>query len=346
MKSTNFRQACSDNVLHRRLMVLGLVIIAFSFYAMPPVVTAISSSTGQVKVMTYNVLHNNEKDANFHRAKMDTLAQYLKAQQIDIVGLQEMKLGINDGQYLREGLQAVGYSMPYVADGQDISGDFRNVLFSRYPITNYKEIPINASRSILDMDIDIPNLGIHHFIVIHIYGGGNGGEGSSCQRGFMPYIIPHLTNVVATTKNIVLLGDFNMELNRWCDTNKLKGQFDVSCFNSENNPLCGHLRMIDYIAVHNDSTFALKNEYVDGSIAISDHRPVIATLVAKNPPAPSTIPGDFDHDGKVNLSDLQTFLAKLHTNVLGFSLVGNDSFVDLYDYNHLLTLLEDDSEAK
>lgn len=55
--------------------------------------------------------------------------------------------------------------------------------------------------------------------------------------------------------------------------------------------------------------------------------------------AHAAVRGDFNNDGSVTLADHTLFVPKLHTLNALFSLTGTDGYVDLFDYNELLTLL-------
>lgn len=294
-----------------------------------------AQTTPELKVMTYNVLYNSDKDANFHRAKMATLAQYLKDNQIEIIGLQEMLMGKNDMVYLRDALKAINYPMPYVADGQDTSGDFRNVLFSKYKINNFKEVPVSGGRSVLDMDIDTP-LGNYTFLVMHLI------HTDPCGS-FKKDIIPLLQSKEAKSKKIIFMGDMNITFyNSWCDVGSHREQYSFSCFEKDGTRTCPVASfsvnsMIDYIAIHVDADAKLASSKVETSLTISDHKPVVATIVPKT--QVQTIRGDFNNDGLVNIYDVNVLLPALHTIAAKFSLTGTDNFIDLFDYNELLKLI-------
>lgn len=63
------------------------------------------------------------------------------------------------------------------------------------------------------------------------------------------------------------------------------------------------------------------------------------TVVGRTQVQAVAISGDFNNDGVVNLNDHQLFVPVLHTTNATYSLIGVDGYVDIYDYNQLLTVL-------
>lgn len=74
---------------------------------------------------------------------------------------------------------------------------------------------------------------------------------------------------------------------------------------------------------------------------MSDHEPVEAVVRFEPRAADPAVRGDFNGDGVVTLLDHTLFTPVLHTSNSRFALTGTDgNYIDLYDYNELLKLLQ------
>ena len=122
-------------------LVFALLLMLLPIYeaATVPVVTAVPTSGGPVRVMTYN-LHNGF-DPQGHLG-MDAIAQVIEAQQPDILALQEVSRGwaMNGSLDMLTWLSR-RLEMPYIY-GATADPIWGNALLSRYPIIESKLVKL------------------------------------------------------------------------------------------------------------------------------------------------------------------------------------------------------------
>ena len=234
---------------------------------------ASTSSENRLKVMSYNIHHGKSL---FGVHSIDTIAELIKENDIDIVGLQEVDSGMfrskfrNQAEYL--GMQL---DMNYTfGDNLNIlGGKYGNAILSKYPIISYENLTLPSAREqrgFLSATIDVNGNHIQ-FIVTHL--GLNAEERTKQIEVIKRYI-------ETIQREVILVGDFNAlqespeirSLSKLMqDAGEITGNDDLPTFDL---PLLS--KRIDYIFV--GQQVLIENYAVIKSRA-SDHYPVHVELV-------------------------------------------------------------------
>jgi hypothetical protein len=75
---------------------------------------------------------------------------------------------------------------------------------------------------------------------------------------------------------------------------------------------------------------SLPASITDTGIKIGDY------ALTPTPPAP--LPGDVNSDGVIDFADLKLLISQFNQSNTGFNLVGLNDFIDIFDYNRLITI--------
>lgn len=326
---------------HTLIILFVSVVIIWMFVFIPPSynapkVTAADATT--IKVLSYNIYHGNELTVDQHRQKVRSIAEYIKANQIEIAGLQEVSTrpepDVSD--MIIQELNAIGYPMEAALPETNVKGQFKNMVLSRYPILKSEMFPQNpckkgiCERFVVVAKIQSP-IGEINFIDTHVHHNTPQNEDGNCQsmKQFYEIVKPYQSQPMT-----IMVGDFNAGLEGAKCPSIIQNTYSYTCEETNN---CVQQKMIDWIFLpKTGSQLSQIWRIKDASFTLSDHFPVIALIRSL---APATKEGDLNKDGVVNIFDYNALLGSFgKTGRSGFEPADiiQNGVVDIYDFNALL----------
>jgi len=252
-----------------------------------------------MKIATWNV--------NSVRARLEILLNYLKANPLDVIALQELK--VVDEQFPYEPFKELGYNV--AVNGQKAYNGV--AILSKLPFTEIKRDVIESDREKRTIQAEVSGIKILNVYFPH--GGLKGEERFFFKLEFYKMLENYIKRNLLEEDKFVLLGDFNVaraEIDVW-DPELLRGT--IGFMDEERKAIEGIFELglidslrvfhesekiftwwdyrassfrknegmrIDYILVSSALKETLKNAFVDLTPrklqGTSDHTPVIAEL--------------------------------------------------------------------
>ncbi|MBP9759659.1 endonuclease/exonuclease/phosphatase family protein, partial [Candidatus Dojkabacteria bacterium] len=226
-------------------------------------ISTYSEENNTIKVLSYNINHGNGLSSEEQKKKLNSIAQYIKDNKIEIGGLQEVST-FQDPDIaiqLENELKAVGYPMNFVVPETLEEDYFKNIIISKYPIVDSEFIQ-KGSRWVVISQIQSP-IGLIRFSSVHVHHGkGN------CSA------IKSTVNIMKKYQSdpmMIMVGDYNIGLfEPTCET-KIGDHYDFSC---EKGQPCESFDMIDWVFLTKNGN-VLKQIYrsKDKNMKASDHLP-------------------------------------------------------------------------
>ncbi|MBP9758965.1 endonuclease/exonuclease/phosphatase family protein [Candidatus Dojkabacteria bacterium] len=304
-------------------IILGII---YEYDKRNMLVTSLSESD-VIKIMTYNIYHGNKLTNTEHRNKIKVIAKYIKDNQIEIAGLQEVST-LPDPDIsivLEEELKAINYPMYQAVPETIIEGYIKSIVISKYPIVGKEFVKQNpcvkgvCKRWVNITQIDSP-LGLIRFINTHI-----NYENNNCES-FKQF--NEIIESYQSDPSTIIVGDFNMEHHgNGCDL-KIADVYQNNCVDTKNCIIKDGV--IDWILLpKSGSSFEQLKRIQDRNMTASDHFPVIAELRLTGvlvtptiiPTASQTIsitptitpqlsdyPIDLDENGNIGIEDFMKFV--------------------------------------
>lgn len=304
--------------------------------SMNPQVLGAAIGEHSIKVMTYNIHHGDQLTIGGQREKIKKIAAYIKANNIEIAGLQEVSARPDPdvSDILDQELRAIGYPMFMALPPTHRDGQFKNVVISKYPILTtelFGQRPCGKTvcdRSVVVTQIQSP-IGVIRFIDTHVH---HGEDNCKAMKEFRDIVKPYQSDPMT-----IMVGDFNIEVHGkgTCDFT-ITGNYNHSCEQSNN---CDYKANIDWILLPiTGSQLSQVWRFRDTAFTESDHLPIISEIRLLNPPAPSK-QGDLDKDQDIDLFDYNLLLGAFgKTGSPGFDpadIIKNGT-VDIFDFNALI----------
>ncbi len=330
----------------KRVLPLFLFIIIFILF---PVSCAKAAT---INVMNYNInREDNDNNAAWVDNQMMNLAKYLKAKNVDLVGLQEVhdwqnaptntssNLKYDDADLLDNYLDQFGYPMYQVTVpwAKGIGVDFRPVIFSKYPPkpgTFYNFIITGNTNKYnqITAAFDTP-IGEVQFFDIHQWHGADNCFGLNWMDSEI------FTKKYGYAPNLLMVGDWNITVltipkadpNKQCNI-PWRSRYINYCESLTNCGIADYKNLVDFIFSPNGTKFKLVGNVTFDQIyspeyngrQISDHALQLATLttdavVTPLPtPSPTISPtngvgvwGDMDNNNVLDLKDIFLLIKKV-----------------------------------
>jgi endonuclease/exonuclease/phosphatase family metal-dependent hydrolase len=262
-------------------LILCLFAIATLHWSCSPKTTHAYFSNGSLKVMTYNIHHANPP-SKVGLIDLDAIAEVIKKENPDLVGLQEVDRftkrsgNIDEAKILAE---KTGMNFQFFKAIDHDGGDYGVAILSKYPIANGSQLALpqvakGEPRVLSYAKIVLPNKASFIFANTHL----DATRPDSNRVAQMKSILAELEK---KKEPIILVGDLNCEYKAE-PIALLDKQFKRSCTAS-----CAHTipqdfpkKTIDYIALKN-ADWNVSAYYVVPEVYASDHRPVITTYQFK-----------------------------------------------------------------
>ncbi len=299
-------------------------LLSVTVYQFTQITPAVAANNPTLKVLSFNVHY----DENFKPNHLRPIAEYIKANNIEVAGLQELNTSVSykATPILEQLLKEIGYPMYVAVNPNREVGYFENAVFSKYPIQDAQYLGQNpcydgrCRRWAVVTKIATP-IGNVRFTSTHVH---HGDDNCQSLAQFAALMAPYQNEA------LIMTGDFNTRIGR-CG-GFIENTYNYACVDQKN---CLN-DSIDWVFLSKSNTL-LEQVYriKDPKFTVSDHLPIIAEIR-------STVPlkqGDLDNDGDVDVFDYNILLGKFGaTGVPGFhvaDIVQNGS-VDIFDYNKLV----------
>lgn len=316
-----------------------------------------------LKVMSYNIHHGDGKTNDQHKEKIKAIVKYIKDNNIEIAGLQEISSRPDPdvSVFLDEELKAVGYPMHMYIAPKRREGYFMNVIISKYPFEETISIGQNpckggteCDRAIVIGKINSP-IGPITFVNTHVH------HGSDNCESFKQYI--RLLENYLNYPNAIFVGDFNMDTNvSGCGT-KPSEYFTYSCDQSKQ---CSSGGIIDWVFTSKaNSNLRQIYRIRDNTLTVSDHLPVVAELmsivvptvqpkiiasvtvtpipsipvspISTPTPTVKTYPIDLDENGSIGIEDFLKFVEYYKASNCMIDYNRNNNCKDIEDFQIFVT---------
>ncbi len=258
---------------------VGLMVITLLFVYCTPKLNSSAknqgSDTGKIRIMTYNIHHANPP-SKVGIIDLDAIAEVIKRENPDVVGLQEVDRftkrsgNIDEAKLLAE---KTGMSFQFFKAIDHDGGDYGLAILSKFPITNGAKLALpqvakGEPRILSYASILLPNKTSFIFANTHL----DATRPDSNRVAQMKGILAELSK---NKMPVVLVGDLNCEAK--AEPIKLMDQqFTRSCLAN-----CGPTipqdvprKTIDYIALKNANWSVVSHQVVP-EVYASDHRPVV-----------------------------------------------------------------------
>ncbi|MBP7774708.1 hypothetical protein KA078_02855 [Candidatus Woesebacteria bacterium] len=280
-------------------------------------------SSGKLKVMSFNILNQNDGQHELRK-----IAEYIKSQNVEVAGIQELSTTKNAAAILDAELKAIGYPMHVAVSPNKAPKYFENAVFSKYPIVDAQYIgqnPCNSSGECTRWAVIAKinsSIGPIRFVSTHVH---HGDDNCSSLAQFHDIVSPYFS------EPLILTGDFNATL-AGCG-GALNNAYNSSCTETGN---CVSGNIIDWVFLpKNNSLLQQSWRMQDKSFTQSDHFPIIAEIRSMV----SLKQGDLDSDRDVDIFDYNLLLGKFGASgTAGFhaaDIIQNGA-VDIFDYNKLI----------
>ncbi len=302
----------------KSLLPVFLLILAFLFNPF------FSKNINAAEVPKIKVLSFNKGPWYFLEgdARPQILADFVKAQNIEIVGLQEGRYKsetVSEGLLLKKAFEKINYPM-YIIQVVETKHE-GNIILSKYPFVEgtYTETLFRERNRIIQRVAVATPYGKLWVTNIHThFVDPCDGTAKILNHALTP------NGTYSPDQNNIIVGDFNATLsddkptlNPCRDSSyhktaqNLLYNFRVNClntsycFNFNKDP---NKRGIDWIITTKQSPLQLEAVWVDGSIqSIGDGHPPIVGLIQSNTFTPAKN-YDFNNDGILNLKDIVSFI--------------------------------------
>lgn len=250
-----------------------------------PVITPNPVNTDLIKVGSYNILNTNDGSGILKK-----IAEYIKNQNIEIIGIQELSTVTNAASILEQEFKNVGYPMYMAVSPQKAEKYFENAVYSKYPIIDAKYIGQNPCSSTTGVctrwaviaQISAPQKTLR-FVSTHIH---HGTDNCQSLQQFYDIINSYFS------EPLVIAGDFNAELN-YC-SNFLQNAFSYTCEDTNN---CVN-KSINWIFLSKFNNLLTQvSRTADASNTYSDHKP-LSSIIRVNK---VTFPGVKSLSAQINL---------------------------------------------
>ncbi len=267
--------------LLQRLTFLLLIIICSCSAKINSNTNQQGNSGQTLKVMTYNIHHANPP-GKAGLIDIDAIADVIKKQNPDLVGLQEVDRFTKRSGHIDEAkllAEKTGLYYQFFKAIDHDGGDYGVAILSRYPIDKGSKLDLpqvtkGEPRVLSYASIKLPNQTSLIFANTHL-------DATRPDSNRVVQMQSILTELAKKTGPIILVGDLNCEA-RSAPIVLLDQQFKRSCTAS-----CAYTipqdvpkKTIDYIALKN-ANWSVSAYYVIQETYASDHRPVISTYQIK-----------------------------------------------------------------
>ena len=229
-----------------------------------------------LKLMTYNIRYGE-------LASMESIADYISSEQVDIVALQECDWNTHRGdaphqngiKFLNELAYHSGMFGIY-GKAINFSGGYYGIgILSKYPILRYERVLLpndgkTEQRAMLVADIELPGRKVVTFVNTHLEV--KTSQMRIAQVNFINEYLKDCPNV------LFLAGDMNAEPDSQ-EMQLLDEKWSSLTNDDKTFPSHGPDAKLDYIYSRTSDQVKLAGTEVKNGVTLSDHLPVISTVI-------------------------------------------------------------------